>query len=65
MDNRQVGNVSPKHCVGDSRLDPVGGRKWENRLNRCDLPDIRSPTSHFLIDQNRPKSILVDQKMSF
>jgi hypothetical protein len=23
--------------VGDSRLDPVDGRKWENRLNRGDL----------------------------
>jgi hypothetical protein len=32
-----VGNVSPKHCVGDSRLAPVDGRKWENPLNRCDL----------------------------
>jgi hypothetical protein len=26
------------NCVGDSRLAPVDGRKWENRLNRCDLP---------------------------
>ncbi|MDR2756466.1 MAG: hypothetical protein LBC20_12230, partial [Planctomycetaceae bacterium] len=33
---KKVGNVSPKHCVGDSRLAPVYGRKWENRLNRCD-----------------------------
>jgi hypothetical protein len=24
------------HCVGDSRLDPVDGRKWEKRLNRGD-----------------------------
>jgi hypothetical protein len=25
------------NSVGDSRLDPVGGRKLEKRLNRCDL----------------------------
>jgi hypothetical protein len=37
LDIQKVGNVSPKHCVGDSRLDPVDGRKWENPLNRCDL----------------------------
>ncbi|MDR0336032.1 MAG: hypothetical protein LBI18_02980 [Planctomycetaceae bacterium] len=37
MNNQKVGNVSPKHCVGDSRLDPVFGRKSENRLNCCDL----------------------------
>jgi hypothetical protein len=29
-------NVSPKHCVGDSRLASVYGWKWENRLNRGD-----------------------------
>ncbi|MDR0609746.1 MAG: hypothetical protein LBG58_06525 [Planctomycetaceae bacterium] len=32
-----VGNLSPKGCVGDSRLDPVCGRNWENQINRCDL----------------------------
>jgi hypothetical protein len=37
LDIPKVGNVSPKHCVGDSRLDPVYGRKLENLLNRCDL----------------------------
>ncbi|MDR0611548.1 MAG: hypothetical protein LBG58_15680 [Planctomycetaceae bacterium] len=32
-----VGNRSPSGCVGDSRLDSVCGRKWENQINRCDL----------------------------
>ncbi|MDR0609115.1 MAG: hypothetical protein LBG58_03310 [Planctomycetaceae bacterium] len=32
-----VGNLSPKGCVGDSRLDSECGRKWKNRINRCDL----------------------------
>jgi hypothetical protein len=32
----KVGNVLLKHCVGDSRLAPVDGRKWENPLNRGD-----------------------------
>jgi hypothetical protein len=27
------------NSAGDSRLDPVGGRKLENRLNRCDRCD--------------------------
>jgi hypothetical protein len=35
--NLEVGNVSLKHCVGDSRLAPVDGRKWENQLNHGDL----------------------------
>jgi hypothetical protein len=25
-----------RHGVGDSRLDPVDGQKWENRIKRCD-----------------------------
>jgi hypothetical protein len=62
MDNHKVGNVSPKHCVGDSRLAPVGGRKWENRLNRGDLsakgrlPDVylltKIPLIYYLLLKN-------------
>jgi hypothetical protein len=37
------------HCVSDSRLAPVGGRKLEKRLNRCDLSAKgRLPHVYFL-----------------
>jgi hypothetical protein len=49
---------------GDSRLAPVDGRKWENRLNRCDLsakgrlPDVyllkKIPLIYYLFCNNQP-----------
>jgi hypothetical protein len=43
------------NSVGDSRLDPVGRRKWKNQLNRGDLsakgrlPDVYLLTKISLI----------------
>ncbi|MDR0336839.1 MAG: hypothetical protein LBI18_07095 [Planctomycetaceae bacterium] len=40
-----VGNVSPKHCVGDSRLDLVFGRKLEKPIQPLRSFGKRSSTT--------------------